>query len=449
MSGKYFGSDGIRGLVGKTPITPDFILKLGWAAGKVFQNTHGNNTVLIGKDTRVSGYMLESALEAGFAAAGVNILLGGPLPSPAVAYLTQTFRCNVGIMITASHNLYQDNGIKFFMTDGSKLSVDIEKQIEAWMKKPLTTVPASRIGKAFRINDSAERYVEFCKSTLPDKISLKGVRLILDCANGAAYNIAPDVFSELGASVESLGINPNGYNINAGCGSTDTRALSDRVVSEGADLGVALDGDGDRVVLVDDQGQVLDGDDLLFILARARQAVNIAGVAGTVMTNTGLERALGAMSVPFERTAVGDKHIVKMLKAKGWDLGGESSGHILCLDLAPSSDAIIAGLQVMHFWLQSGQPMHEFRQGWRRLPQTVVNVQHGADGNQVETSRLLDEIVAGVHQSLGTLGRALVRSSGTEPVERIMIEAENETQLEQTKNRLLSAVATTTLLVQP
>ena len=372
---KYFGTDGIRGKVGESAINPEFVTKLGWAAGKVLAG-HGTNKVLIGKDTRISGYMLESALEAGLSAAGINIGLLGPMPTPAIAYLTKTFRSEAGIVISASHNPYYDNGIKFFSADGFKLDDDIEIAIEAMMDEPMTCVASNKLGKATRINDAAGRYIEFCKGTFPSDLSLKGMKIVVDCAHGATYHIAPLVLSELGAEVIEIGTSPNGLNINDRVGATSMRAIVDKVLESGADLGFALDGDGDRIMMVDNLGNVIDGDQILYIIARdALKSGRLnGGVVGTLMSNLGLEVALSKLGVPFVRSKVGDRYVMELLQQKGWSIGGENSGHVLNLSLASTGDGIVAGLQVLTAMLRSSMSLNELAGGFEKFPQTLVNV---------------------------------------------------------------------------
>jgi phosphoglucosamine mutase len=378
---KYFGTDGIRGAVGTSPITPDFMLKLGWAAGRVFARKGGaRNTIIIGKDTRISGYMFEAALEAGVTAAGVDINLTGPMPTPAIAYLTQTLRAQAGIVISASHNSFEDNGIKFFAGDGTKLADEIEHAIEAELEKDITTVAPQLLGKARRVTDAAGRYIEFCKSTIGSSLKLSGLKIVLDCAHGSTYHIAPSVFTELGASVVSIGVNPDGLNINAMRGSTSPQELAATVKSEKADLGIAFDGDGDRVIMVDSHGDVVDGDEILYIIARdrRRQSIDFGGVVGTSMSNLGLELALDALDVPFVRTAVGDRYVMKEMLQRGWNLGGESSGHIICLDQTSTGDGIISSLQAMAAIIHSGQTLFELKSKMRKMPQTMINVRVGS-----------------------------------------------------------------------
>lgn len=430
---KLFGTDGVRGRVGDEPISPQTVLKLGWAAGCVFRRASEPGSsrrvkVIIGKDTRVSGYLLESALESGFSAAGVDVALLGPMPTPAIAYLACTARAAAGVVISASHNLYQDNGIKFFSSRGVKLDDDVERAIEEQMAGPMTVVASEKLGKATRFADAAGRYIEFCKSTIDSKLTLRGMKLVVDCANGAAYHIAPNVFAELGAEVVSIAVEPNGFNINEGCGSTQPAGLQAAVVREGADLGVALDGDGDRVILVDANGEVLDGDKALFVLAqeRRRSGTMKGGVVGTLMTNLGLEHALANLEIEFVRTRVGDRHVMGRMMENGWELGGETSGHIICLDKCTTGDGIIASLQVVQAMVRTGQPLADLAGGMSVYPQTMLNVPlPGADGN-VEFNALTNKaIMTAVQEAeglLGDKGRVVLRPSGTEPVIRVMVE---------------------------
>ncbi|MGB1158619.1 MAG: phosphoglucosamine mutase [Porticoccaceae bacterium] len=433
MKRKYFGTDGIRGRVGQHPITADFVLKLGWAAGKVLTRYADGtkNRVIIGKDTRVSGYMFESALEAGLIAAGVDVDLLGPMPTPAVAYLTRTFRAAAGIVISASHNPVEDNGIKFFAADGFKLPDAIELEIEALLDKPLITEGADNLGKARRINDATGRYIEFCKATLPQGFNMKGWRIVLDCAHGATYNAAPQVFKELGASVIALGNAPDGFNINHQCGSTHMQALQQRVLEEQADFGVAFDGDGDRVLFVDGSGQVVDGDELLYIIAQHRHATgNCNGVVGTQMSNLGLELALQQLEIPFVRSKVGDRYVVEALRDNDWSLGGESSGHILCGELNTTGDGIVSALQVALALADSGKSLTELKAGMNKFPQTMINValpqKIDIDGNQE-----INGAVTTAEQQLNGRGRVLLRPSGTEPVVRVMVEGEDNALVNQ------------------
>lgn len=431
MSRRYFGTDGIRGRVGEFPITPDFCLRLGWAVGRVLGGGCGGH-VLIGKDTRISGYMLESVLESGLVAAGAHVSLVGPMPTPAIAYLTRTLRADAGIVISASHNPYQDNGIKFFDRNGDKLPDELELEIEQLLDAPLACVDSDRLGKAARINDAAGRYIEFCKATVGRGLSLRGLRLVLDCAHGATYHVAPRVFEELGADVIVMGNTPNGTNINADCGATAPSALARRVVEEGAHVGIAFDGDGDRVVMVDSAGAVVDGDELLYVIARARAAAGTlaGGVVGTVMTNFGLERALTADGVPFARASVGDRYVLLELHKRGWQLGGESSGHILCLDLASTGDAIVAALQVLTPMVETGRSLRELLDGMNKLPQVMLNVRVADPKGRAAAKDLRDAAVA-AEAGLAGRGRVLIRPSGTEPVLRVMVEGESADEVRQ------------------
>ena len=428
MGKKYFGTDGIRGTVGEHPITADFMLKLGWAAGKVLtRHTKVKNRVLIGKDTRVSGYMFESALEAGLIAAGVNVDMLGPMPTPAIAYLTRAFRASAGIVISASHNPVGDNGIKFFSADGYKLPDEIELEIESLMDQPLVTNGSFSLGKARRIDDATGRYVEFCKGSLPAGYSLAGLKIVLDCANGATYNAAPKVFKELGAQVITMANTPNGFNINEQCGSTHMDAVRARVVEEKADLGIALDGDGDRVLLVDANGEIVDGDEIVYIIARYRQQTGQGcnGVAGTQMSNLGLEIALRDLGIPFQRTKVGDRYVVEALKENGWILGGEASGHILCSDLNTTGDGLVSALQVILALRESGIPLSELKAGMQKLPQTMINVRL-SEKVAIDDNKAINLAVAAAEKELGGRGRVLLRPSGTEPLIRVMAEGEDQ-----------------------
>ena len=428
MGKKYFGTDGIRGTVGEHPITADFMLKLGWAAGKVLtRHTKVKNRVLIGKDTRVSGYMFESALEAGLIAAGVNVDMLGPMPTPAIAYLTRAFRASAGIVISASHNPVGDNGIKFFSADGYKLPDEIELEIESLMDQPLVTNGSFSLGKARRIDDATGRYVEFCKGSLPAGYSLAGLKIVLDCANGATYNAAPKVFKELGAQVITMANTPNGFNINEQCGSTHMDAVRARVVEEKADIGIALDGDGDRVLLVDANGEIVDGDEIVYIIARYRQQTGQGcnGVAGTQMSNLGLEIALRDLGIPFQRTKVGDRYVVEALKENGWILGGEASGHILCSDLNTTGDGLVSALQVILALRESGIPLSELKAGMQKFPQTMINVRL-SEKVTIDDNKAINLAVAAAERELGDRGRVLLRPSGTEPLIRIMAEGEDQ-----------------------
>ncbi|MDG1812460.1 MAG: phosphoglucosamine mutase [Porticoccaceae bacterium] len=433
MSKKYFGTDGIRGKVGEHPITADFMLKLGWAAGQVLtRHAQGKKRVLIGKDTRVSGYMFESALEAGLIAAGVDVDMLGPMPTPAIAYLTRAFRASAGIVISASHNPVGDNGIKFFAADGYKLPDDVELEIEALMDQPLVTNGSFSLGKARRISDATGRYIEFCKGTLPSGFSLSGLRVALDCAHGATYNAAPKVFKELGATTITMGNEPNGFNINDQCGSTHMTGLQELVLSEKADFGVALDGDGDRVLLVDENGEIVDGDELIYIIAQHRHASveGCNGVAGTQMSNLGLELALKEMGIPFTRTKVGDRYVVEALNAKGWSLGGEASGHVLCGDLNTTGDGIVAALQVILAVSESGKTLSELKAGMSKFPQTMINVRL-AKKVDISDNQVINEAVADAEAKLDGRGRVLLRPSGTEPLIRVMVEGDDQVLVDQ------------------
>ncbi|MBU3002940.1 phosphoglucosamine mutase [Paraglaciecola arctica] len=420
---KYFGTDGIRGKVGETLINPEFVMKLGWAAGKVLAG-QGTNKVLIGKDTRISGYMLESALEAGLSAAGINIGLLGPMPTPAIAYLTKTFRSEAGIVISASHNPYYDNGIKFFSADGMKLDDAIEIAIEEQMDKPMECVASDKLGKAVRIGDAAGRYIEFCKGNFPSALSLKGLKIVVDCAHGATYHIAPNVLSELGAEVIEIGTEPDGLNINRKVGATSMKAVTESVLENSADLGFALDGDGDRLMLVDNKGNVIDGDQIVYIIARdALKSGRLnGGVVGTVMSNLGLEVALGTLGVPFLRSKVGDRHVMELLKKKGWSIGGESSGHVLNLAAASTGDGIVAGLQVLAAMLNADMTLNELSRGMTKYPQTLINVRF-TEGTKPLESAEVKQAVVDAEKALDDRGRVLLRKSGTEPLIRVMVEA--------------------------
>ena len=425
MSRKYFGTDGIRGRVGQFPITPEFCLRLGWAVGRVFAQ-HGRSQILIGKDTRISGYMLESVLESGLASAGVDVGLLGPMPTPAIAYLTRTLRADAGIVISASHNPYYDNGIKFFDGGGNKLPDAIELEIEAQLESKMICVSSDSLGRASRLPDAAGRYIEFCKATVDRGFRLKGLRVVLDCAHGATYHVAPGVFEELGADTIVMGAEPSGMNINDGCGSTHPELLVEKVREYRADVGIAFDGDGDRLMMVDQSGNVLDGDELLYIIAAHRLASNelTGGVVGTVMTNFGLERALDGLGVPFMRAQVGDRYVLEMMKAEGWVLGGESSGHIVCLDRTTTGDGVVAALQVLRAVVETGKTLDELRSGMQKAPQTMINVKVD-DPKAVAVSDELLTAVAAKEAQLADRGRVLVRPSGTEPVLRVMVEGDD------------------------
>jgi phosphoglucosamine mutase len=443
MTRKYFGTDGIRGRVGEYPTTAEFMLKLGWAAGRVLSGI-GRGKVLIGKDTRISGYMFESALEAGLSAAGVDIRLLGPMPTPAIAYLTRTLHANAGIVISASHNPHYDNGIKFFSALGAKLPDEVELAIEAELEKDMFTVPSASLGKAKRVDDAAGRYIEFCKSTIGLGVSLAGLKIVVDCANGATYHVAPKVFLELGADVVSLGTSPDGLNINDGCGSTHPEALRAAVVDNRADLGIALDGDGDRVIMVDHSGDLVDGDELLYIIASYRHAAEglKGGVVGTVMSNLGLEHALDALDIPFLRAAVGDRYVLESLHQHGWILGGESSGHLICLDRTTTGDGIVSALQVLAAMLSTGRSLQDLRQGMTRYPQFMVNVPI-AERIDVKTAPQIQKAVREAENQLAGRGRVLLRPSGTEPVVRVMVEGIDASQVRMLAHELAVVVERT------
>lgn len=442
MSRKYFGTDGIRGHVGQFPITPDFMLKLGWAAGMAFRK-QGKCRILVGKDTRISGYMFESALEAGLSAAGADVMLLGPMPTPAIAYLTRTFLAEAGIVISASHNPHNDNGIKFFSGQGVKLSDEVELMIEELLDLPMVVVESANLGKVSRINDAAGRYIEFCKSTVPMSTDLAGLKIVVDCAHGATYKVAPSVFRELGGNVSVLAAQPNGLNINDKCGSTHMESLQAEVVAQHADIGIAFDGDGDRVLMVDHTGAVVDGDELLFIIARdlhERGKLQGGGVVGTLMSNLGLELALGELGVPFTRAKVGDRYVIADMQERGWSLGGENSGHILCSHFTTTGDALIAALQVLLALQRRGQSLAEARQGMRKCPQVLLNVRFaGGDIDPVEHPAVKDACVR-VTEKMAGRGRVLLRKSGTEPLVRVMVEGDDENQVRGYAEELVKVV---------
>ena len=437
---KYFGTDGVRGKVGTYPITPDFALKLGWAAGKVLAS-QGSRTVLIGKDTRISGYMLESALEAGLAAAGLTAAFTGPMPTPAVAYLTRTFRLEAGIVISASHNPYYDNGIKFFSSQGTKLPDDIEEAIEAMLDQPMDCVESADLGKASRISDAAGRYIEFCKSTFPAHLGLDGYKIVVDCANGATYHIAPNVLRELGAEVIEIGTDPNGININEKCGATDVKALQEKVLETKADVGLAYDGDGDRIMMVDHLGNKVDGDQILFIIAREalRSGQLKGGVVGTLMSNMSLEIALKMLGVPFVRANVGDRYVLEKMVEHGWTLGGENSGHIIIADKNTTGDGIIASLAVLSAMVQHRLSLNELASAVKLFPQVLINVRFAGGDNPLE-SEAVKAVAADVEKRLEGKGRILLRKSGTEPLIRVMVECEDGTLAKQCAEEIAEAV---------
>jgi len=442
MNNKYFGTDGIRGHVGEAPVTADFMLRLGCAAGKVLA-AGDPRSVVIGKDTRISGYMFESALEAGLAAAGANVALLGPMPTPAVAYLTRTLYACAGIVISASHNPFQDNGIKFFSAEGEKLPDEVEQAIEAELEQPFSTVISADMGKAVRIEDAAGRYIEFCKGTVPFGTHLAGLKIVIDCANGSTYRVAPAVLRELGADVVAIANQPDGLNINAGCGSTCPEFVSAAVVEHSADVGIALDGDGDRVIMVAADGRVVNGDELLYVMAAARQDRGTlqGGVAGTVMTNLGLELALKARGIPFMRTPVGDRHVHRALVEHGWTLGGETSGHLLCLDRTSTGDGIVSALQVLEIMVNDGKGLDELIAGVQRLPQTMINVPVPLNGAQaLGDSRKIRQAVESVQKRLGDSGRVILRPSGTEPLVRVTLEGADAAQVDQLASELAGVV---------
>ena len=437
---KYFGTDGVRGKVGTYPITPDFALKLGWAAGKVLAS-QGSRTVLIGKDTRISGYMLESALEAGLAAAGLTAAFTGPMPTPAVAYLTRTFRLEAGIVISASHNPYYDNGIKFFSAEGTKLPDHIEEAIEAMLDQPMDCVESAELGKARRINDAAGRYIEFCKSTFPAHLGLDGYKIVVDCANGATYHIAPNVLRELGAEVIEIGAAPNGININEKCGATDVKALQEKVLETKADVGLAYDGDGDRIMMVDHLGNKVDGDQILFIIAREalRSGQLKGGVVGTLMSNMSLEIALKMLGVPFVRANVGDRYVLEKMVEHNWTLGGENSGHIIIADKNTTGDGIIASLAVLSAMVQHRLSLNELASAVKLFPQVLINVRFAGGDNPLE-SEAVKAVAADVEKRLEGKGRILLRKSGTEPLIRVMVECEDGALAKQCAEEIAEAV---------
>lgn len=441
MSRTYFGTDGIRGRVGISPMTPDFVLRLGWAIGRVLGQGAEAPQILIGKDTRRSGYMFESALEAGLSAAGVNVLLLGPQPTPAIAQLTRELNACAGIVISASHNPHYDNGIKLFDADGTKLPDEIEHRIEAELEQPMDIDPRSLPGKARRINDAGRRYLDFCKSTVPKGFRLDDLRLLVDCAHGAAYQLAPKLFEELGADVVAVGVEPNGTNINDGCGATCPEYVRAQTGKHGADLGLAVDGDGDRLIMIDEDGGVVDGDDLLYVIARARQIQGTlnGGVAGTQMSNLGLEKALAALGIPFERAAVGDRYVQELLLARNWQLGGETSGHIICRDRACTGDAMIAALQTLEALHILGQPLCRTRSDLQKYPQTMINVRCPRDRTPGPAT---DAAVQSARNELGEQGRVLLRPSGTEPVLRVMVEGEDHGRVEALAQSIADSIDT-------
>ncbi len=442
MSRTYFGTDGIRGTVGKAPITPDFMLKLGHAVGQVLRRGTQRPVVLIGKDTRISGYMLESSLEAGFASAGVDVLLSGPLPTPGVAYLTRALRLDLGVVISASHNGFADNGVKFFSSRGEKLPDEWEAEVEAELLQEPRWVESASLGKARRLDDAGGRYIEFCKSTVPHSLSLKGIKIVVDAAHGAAYHVAPDVFHELGANVVKIGCSPDGLNINAGVGATAPQALVKAVVENRADFGIALDGDADRLQLVDAQGRLYNGDELLYVMAADRMAQQrpVQGVVGTLMTNIAVEQALGRLGISLVRAKVGDRYVLEELTARGWQLGGESSGHLLALDRHTTGDGIVSALQILQAVRRSRGTLSALLEGVTLYPQTLINVRL-PEGSDWKRNRALADAQARAERELGDQGRVLIRASGTEPVLRVMVEARDATQGRHAAERMAAAAA--------
>jgi phosphoglucosamine mutase len=444
---RYFGTDGMRGRVGDAPITPDLILKLGWAAGRTLAKADGARgerpAVLIGKDTRISGYLLEAALEAGLSAAGVDVYLCGPLPTPAIAYLTRALRLSAGIVISASHNPFDDNGIKFFSGGGAKLPDEVELEIEREMEQPLACAPSAELGKAFRVGDAPGRYIEFCKSTFPNERDLRGCKIVVDCAHGAGYHVAPPVFHELGADVVALGDEPNGMNINAGVGATHPAFLAEQVRAHGADYGVALDGDGDRLVMADREGRLYDGDQLLYVIARdyQRRGALTGGVVGTLMSNLGFEQALSRMGIRLVRAKVGDRYVLEQLLGRGWQLGGENSGHLICLDKHTTGDAIIAALAVLRAVIEQRTTLAEAAAPVTLFPQRLINVpvQRGWDWRGSSAVISAERVAT---SALGASGRVLLRPSGTEPVLRVMVEARERALADQHAETLAHAIAT-------
>jgi phosphoglucosamine mutase len=440
MAKKYFGTDGIRGQVGEYPITADFLLKLGWAAGQVFAKG-GHDFVLVGKDTRISGYMFESALEAGLTAAGVDTRLLGPMPTPGVAYLTRTLRAQAGIVISASHNPYYDNGVKFFSVHGTKLHDEIEEEIEHFIDAPMTTVESSSLGKAKRIGDAAGRYIEFCKASVPTRLDFDGLRIVVDCAHGATYHIAPHVFSEIGAEVVSIGVEPNGININDECGATRPQKLAETVMAYRADLGIALDGDGDRLIMVDHKGEIVDGDELIYIIAKSKlEAKELVGpVVGTLMTNLGMEHALSQLGINLLRAKVGDRYVMELLLENKGILGGENSGHIICLDKTTTGDGIIAALQVIAEMQHTGKNLYELKSGMTKYPQVLLNIKTKSKLD-LNNNEIIQKAVKDVEKKLGKSGRVLLRASGTEPLIRVMVEGLQEDKVTEYANHLVDQV---------
>ncbi|MGI4845489.1 MAG: phosphoglucosamine mutase [Janthinobacterium lividum] len=445
MARKYFGTDGVRGLVGVAPITPEFVMRLGYAAGTVLakgaKSSSGRPVVLIGKDTRISGYLLEAALEAGFSAAGVDVMLAGPMPTPAIAYLTRALRLQAGVVISASHNPFQDNGIKFFSEHGTKLPDAVELEIEDAIDQPMGCVPSDKLGRATRLRDAQGRYIEFCKGTFPNELDLRGLKIVVDSAHGAAYNIAPHVFHELGAEVVSIGATPDGFNINAGVGATAPKALSEAVVANKADLGIALDGDADRLIMVDATGRVYNGDELLYLMVRDRMATGpVAGAVGTLMTNMALEVAFKQMGVGFARAKVGDRYVLEVMQERGWLFGGESSGHLLALDKHTTGDGIVSALQVLSALKRSGKSLAECCSELQLYPQTLINKKVTPGFDWTQNGAVVAEKEA-VERELGESGRVLIRASGTEPLIRVMVEAKEAAVAENMARRIADKLA--------
>ena len=440
MKRKYFGTDGVRGRVGQYPITPDFVLKLGMAAGKVLSRRKGGK-VIIGKDTRLSGYMLEAALESGFSAAGVSTVLLGPMPTPAISYLTKAFRADLGVVISASHNPYYDNGIKFFSREGTKLPDEVELEIEKMLESDIDLADSAEFGRAYRQEDAPGRYIEFCKSSFANHMSLSGLKIVIDCANGATYHVAPMVFRELGAKVITIGDRPDGININDGVGSTHPEALIEKVLAAKADLGIAFDGDGDRVMMVDSHGHLLDGDALLYIIAKDRFEQNKlnGGVVGTLMSNLGLELALKRGGIEFTRSAVGDRYVMETLLAKKWNLGGENSGHIICLNYVSTGDGIVSALQVLKAAIRQGKSLEDLVSSLDMFPQELINLRLSAGFDALSDEKVLSEVKA-VENELGTRGRVLLRKSGTEPVVRVMVEGEDREYVHRMAQRIANVI---------
>ncbi len=449
MAKKYFGTDGIRGRVGTGQMTPQAVMKLGWAVGKVLAS-RGNNLVVIGKDTRISGYMFEAALEAGLAAAGVDSKMIGPMPTPGIAYLTRTLRASAGIVISASHNPFYDNGLKFFSAEGSKLDDEIENEIEAMYETEMQTVDSAALGKAERIEDAQGRYIEACKATIPIGTSFKGLKVVLDCANGATYHIAPNVFAELGADVITIADKPDGVNINENCGSTHPNTLAAAVLQNRADIGIAFDGDGDRLMMVDSKGQVIDGDQILYIITKARLAAGEkqGGVAGTLMSNLGLELAIKNLGLQFERTSVGDRYVMECLREKGWSLGGENSGHIICLDRTTTGDGIVSSLQVMAYLAESGTTLTDVLIDMKMMPQILINVPLPVKTNPIGEPKV-QQAVDEIEKKLNGKGRVLLRASGTEPLIRVMVEGEDEKIVTRYAQQIADAVSASVAHANP